>query len=160
MSNNIPYDLTAMRAAMEEAVKAGNRNEVPIGAVLVDRETGEIVARNGNRTRELNDPSAHAEMLVIREICTKMGAQRIPGYDLYVTLEPCTLCTAGIAFARLDRVIFGAADPKGGAVISGVKFFDSPTCHHRPRIIGPVAEVEQECSSQLREFFSARRPGR
>lgn len=157
MTETLPYDLTAMQAAMEEATMAEARDEVPIGAVLVNRETGKIVARAGNRTRERNDPSAHAELLVIRDRCAQMGAQRIPGHDLYVTLEPCTMCAAAIAFARIDRIIFGTVDVKGGAVVSGVRFFDSPTCHHHADSVGPVAEVEEACATQLQNFFRRRR---
>lgn len=157
MTETLPYDLTAMQAAMEEATRAEGRDEVPIGAVLVDRQTGKIVARAGNRTRELSDPSAHAELLVIRDRCAQMGAQRIPGHDLYVTLEPCTMCAATIAFARIDRVIFGAVDVKGGAVVSGVRFFHSPTCHHHAEIVGPVMEVQDACAAQLQDFFKRRR---
>src|SRR5690606_12817883 len=126
-------DLIAMQAALEEARRAESRDEVPIGAVIVHSASGEIVAVNGNRTRELNDPTAHAEMLVIRETCAKTGAQRIPGYSLYVTLEPCALCAAAISFARLDKVVFGAPDPKGGGVLHGGQFYTQPTCHHRPQ---------------------------
>lgn len=157
MTETLPYDLTAMQAAMEEATMAETHDEVPIGAVLVDRETGKIVARASNRTRELNDPSAHAELLVIRDRCAQMGAQRIPGHDLYVTLEPCTMCAAAIAFARIDRIIFGAVDAKGGAVVSGVRFFNSPTCHHHAEIVGPVPEVQDICATQLKNFFKNRR---
>ncbi len=140
---------------MEEARAAGTRGEVPIGAVLVNRDSGEIAARAGNRTIELSDPTAHAEILVIREICQKEGAQRIPGYDLYVTLEPCAMCTAAIAFARIPRLVFGAQDPKGGAVLHGPKFYDQPTCHHKIEIAhGPL---ETESSALLKEFFQARR---
>ena len=103
-----------INAALEQAREAAARDEVPIGAVLVNAETGEIVARNSNRTLELRDPTAHAEILVIREICSKTGAQRIPGYDLYVTLEPCAMCAAAISFTRIRRVVFAALDPKGG----------------------------------------------
>ena len=116
-------DHTLMTLAMEEAKKAYARDEVPIGAVLVHSQSGEVVTRNGNRTNELADPTAHAEILVIREQCKKLGVQRIPDYDLYVTLEPCTMCAAAISFARIRRLVFGASDPKGGGVINGVEFF-------------------------------------
>jgi tRNA(Arg) A34 adenosine deaminase TadA len=140
--------------ALEEAKKAAERGEVPIGAVIVHAPTGEIVAKNGNRTLELKDPSAHAEMLVIREACAREGAQRIPEYDLYVTLEPCAMCAAAISFARIRRVIFGALDEKGGGVLHGGKFYEQPTCHHRP-----VAEYVplEECGTILKEFFKTRR---
>lgn len=144
-----------MKAALEEAKQAAARDEVPIGAVLVDPETGDIIASAGNRTREMNDPSAHAEMLIIRAACKMMGAQRIPGYDLYVTLEPCTMCAGAISFARIRRLVIGAPDPKGGGILHGAKFFDQPTCHHRPEVISPV--LEQECGEILREFFKGKR---
>lgn len=140
---------------MEEAKRAAARDEVPIGAVLVHAETGEIAARNSNRTIELKDPSAHAEMLVIREICEKEGAQRIPDYDLYVTLEPCTMCAAAISFARIRRVVFAASDPKGGGIMHGAKFYEQPTCHHRPEITeGPLAD---ECGQILKDYFRGKR---
>ncbi len=140
---------------MEEANAAAARDEVPIGAVLSDRRSKSILARDGNRTRELNDPSAHAEMLVIRAGCALDGAQRIPDYDLYVTLEPCAMCAAGISFARIRRLVFAAPDPKGGGVIHGGKFYEQPTCHHRPMVAhGLLAE---EAGNVLREFFKIKR---
>lgn len=143
-----------MQIALEEAQAAAERNEVPIGAVLTDAQ-GHILARNGNRTRELNDPTAHAEILVIREACAKAGAQRIPGTTLYVTLEPCTQCAAAIAFARVSHLVFAAPDPKGGAVINGVRFFDSPSCHHKMSYEqGLMAE---DSTALLRDFFRQRR---
>ena len=144
-----------MQAALEEAKAAALRDEVPIGAVLVDTESGEIVARVGNRTRELCDPSAHAEILAICEACEKAGAQRIPGLDLYVTLEPCAMCAAAISFARVTRVIIGADDPKGGGVLHGGKFYEQPTCHHRPEVANGV--MAAECGDVLREFFKGKR---
>lgn len=143
-----------MEIALEEARAAAARGEVPIGAVLVHAESGTIAARDGNRTLELKDPSAHAEMLVIRAMCEKENAQRIPDYELYVTLEPCAMCAAAISFARLKRVTFGAIDPKGGGVLHGGKFYEQPTCHHRP----DVAHVPtEECGTILKEFFKERR---
>lgn len=140
---------------MEEANGAALRGEVPIGAVLADSRTQAIVARAGNRTREMNDPSAHAEMLVIREGCGIDGAQRIPDYDLYVTLEPCAMCAAAISFARLRRVVFAASDPKGGGILHGGKFYTQPTCHHRPEVLyGLLAEDAGEI---LKTFFKERR---
>lgn len=144
-----------MRLALEEANAASQRDEVPIGAVLVHRDSGKIVARAGNRTRELNDPSAHAEMLVIREACALEGAQRIPDYDLYVTLEPCAMCAAAISFARLGRVVIGAPDPKGGGVLHGGRFYEQPTCHWRPEVTSGI--LEAECGDILRHFFKAKR---
>ena len=148
-------DHTHMAAAMEEAKRAGDCGEVPIGAVLVDSAGGEIVARAGNRTIALNDPTAHAEILVIREQCARVGAQRIPGYDLYVTLEPCAMCAAAIAFARIRRLVFAASDPKGGGVLHGGKFFDQPTCHHK--IIVEHGLMADEGGQILKDFFAARR---
>lgn len=144
-----------MLLALEEANAAAGREEVPIGAVIIDPESGEVIARAGNRTRELNDPSAHAEMLCIREACAKAGAQRIPGMWLYVTLEPCAMCAAAISFARIARVIIGADDPKGGGILHGGKFYDQPTCHWRPEVVSGI-EAEK-CGEVLREFFKARR---
>lgn len=144
-----------MRIALEEASKAQARGEVPIGAVLVHAQSGGIVARNGNRTIELRDPTAHAEILVIREGCGKAGAQRIPECDLYVTLEPCAMCAGAISFARIGRLFFGAPDPKGGAIVHGPEFFRQPTCHHRPAIAAGIAQ--EECGQILKDFFAARR---
>lgn len=144
-----------MRAALEEAKTAQALDEVPIGAVLVNSETGEIVAAHGNRTRTMNDPTAHAEILCIREICSFEKAQRAPGYDLYVTLEPCAMCAAAISFARLNRVIFGAHDPKGGGILHGGKFYGQPTCHHRPQITHGI--LADECGQILRDFFKSKR---
>lgn len=143
-----------MRAAMEEAKNAAARDEVPIGAVIID-ENGAIVAQDGNRTRELNDPSAHAEILTIRAACEKASAQRIPNHTLYVTLEPCAMCAGAISFSRIKRVVFGAADAKGGGIIHGGKFYEQPTCHHKPTVQhGLMAE---ECGEILKEFFKSKR---
>lgn len=142
-----------MQIALKEAQVAAARGEVPIGAVLVDA-SGAIVARNGNCTLEYRDPTAHAEMLVIREACAKAGAQRIPDHDLYVTLEPCAMCAAAISFARIRRVIVGALDPKGGGIWHGAKFYEQPTCHHRPEI---VHEPLEDCGQILKDFFKERR---
>lgn len=143
-----------MRAALEEANSAALRDEVPIGAVIVDNE-GQIVAKAGNRTRELNDPSAHAEILCIREACKAAGAQRIPEYTMYVTLEPCAMCAGAISFARIKQVIFGASDPKGGGILHGGRFYEQPTCHHRPEVSHGL--LEEDCGDILRNFFKARR---
>ena len=148
-------DHSHMQAAMEEANKAAIRGEVPIGAVLVDIATGQIVARAGNGTLELSDPTAHAEIRVIREQCVRNGAQRIPEYDLYVTLEPCAMCAAAIAFARIRRIVFAAADPKGGGVLHGGKFFEQPTCHHK--IIVEHGLMAENAGQVLKDFFAARR---
>jgi tRNA(Arg) A34 adenosine deaminase TadA len=148
-------DLTFMRLALEEAKNAADRGEVPIGAVIADPATGQVIARAGNRTRELHDPSAHAEILVIREACAKAGAQRIPELDLYVTLEPCAMCAGAISFARIRRLVFGALDQKGGGILHGGKFFEQPTCHHRPEVVHGL--VPEECGTILQEFFRAKR---
>ncbi|MEM7650690.1 MAG: nucleoside deaminase [Pseudomonadota bacterium] len=148
-------DLIYMRAAMEEANKAALRDEVPIGAVLVERESGKIVASHGNRTRELKDPTAHAEILCIRDTCEQTGAQRAPGYDLFVTLEPCAMCAAAISFARLNRVIFGADDPKGGGILHGGKFYEQPTCHHKPEVVHGI--LADEAGQILKDFFKDKR---
>lgn len=144
-----------MRVALEEANKAASRDEVPIGAVLVHADTGKITAQNGNRTRESSDPTAHAEILVIREGCEIESKQRVPEYDLYVTLEPCTMCAAAISFGRIRRIIFGAPDPKGGGILHGAKFYDQPTCHHKPEILHGL--LDDECGNILREFFKSKR---
>lgn len=140
---------------MEEAKKAAALGEVPIGAVLVDSSSGEIVARAANQTITRSDPTAHAEILVIREQCARVGAQRIPDYDLYVTLEPCAMCAAAIAFARIRKLVFAAADPKGGGVLHGGKFYEQPTCHHKITVEHGV--LADESSIILKEFFAARR---
>ena len=142
-----------MSLALAEAEAAGARGEVPVGAVIV--RSGEIVARAGNRTRELPDPTAHAEMLAIREASRKLSAERLDGCDLYVTLEPCAMCAGAISFARIRRLYFGAADPKGGAVISGGRFFSSPTCHHAPDIYPGIGEISS--TDLLKKFFRDRR---
>jgi tRNA(Arg) A34 adenosine deaminase TadA len=142
-----------MQAALEEAEEAGRRGEVPIGAVIV--RDGEVVARAGNRTLEMNDPTAHAEMLAIRAACSALSSQRLPECDLYVTLEPCPMCAAAISFARIRRLYYGAEDPKGGAVESGVRLFGDPTCHHAPDVYSGLAE--QQSARLLREFFAGKR---
>ncbi len=142
-----------MNVALDEARAAALRGEVPVGAVIV--RGGEIVARAGNRTRELNDPTAHAEMLAIREACRVAGSERLDGHNLYVTLEPCPMCAAAISAARLDRLYYGAADPKSGGVAVGAPVFSHPQCHHLPEIYDGIASAESEAI--LREFFAARR---
>lgn len=142
-----------MTRALDEARAAAARGEVPVGAVVV-RE-GVVIAADGNRTRELNDPSAHAEMLAIRAASAVLGTDRLTDCDLYVTLEPCTMCAGVIAWARLRRVYYGAADPKGGAVESGVRFFAQPSCHHRPDVYGGLGE--SEAAALLKDFFASRR---
>jgi len=142
-----------MGAALAEAEAAAARGEAPIGAVLV--AAGEIIARAGNRTRELSDATAHAEILVVREASQKLSAERLSEADLYVTLEPCTMCAGAISFARIRRLYFGAIDEKGGAVVSGVRFFSSPTCHHAPEVYPGIREIES--SEMLKRFFRSRR---
>lgn len=144
-----------MRLALEEAKKAGHRDEVPIGAILVHSKTGEVVSANGNRTIEQADPTAHAEILVIRQQCEKLGVQRLPEYDLYVTLEPCTMCAAAISFARIHKLILGAPDEKGGGVMHGAQFFTQPTCHHKPEIVNGI--LANECGQILKDFFKRKR---
>ncbi len=144
-----------MGEALAQARLAASRGEVPVGAVLV--ADGRIVARDGNRTRELNDPTAHAEMLVIREGCRQFASERIGSADLYVTLEPCAMCAAAISFARIRRLYFGAEDPKGGGVAHGGRFFSAPTCHHAPEVYSGFSETES--AALLKEFFRERRAG-
>lgn len=138
-----------MKAA-ENAAKSG---EVPIGCVIVRGD--EVIATAGNRTLTDRDPTAHAELLAIRQAAGKIGSERLVDCDLYVTLEPCTMCAAAISFARIRRLYYGATDPKGGAVDSGVRFFASPTCHHVPEVYSAVGE--QEAAALLKDFFRARR---
>lgn len=146
-------DAHYMHLALEQAQLAANRGEVPIGAVLVHKDTGAIIT-GGNNTITRADPTAHAEIEVIRAACTLEGAQRIPQYDLFVTLEPCAMCTAAISFARLARVVMGATDPKGGGIYHGGKFYEQPTCHHRPLI---SLQEQPACGQILKDFFAARR---
>lgn len=142
-----------MQLAIEEARAAEAAGEVPIGCVIV--RDNAVIARAGNRTLSERDPTAHAEMLAIRQAAALLGDERLSGCDLYVTLEPCTMCAAAMSFARIQRIYYGAADPKGGAVESGVRFFASPTCHHRPEAYGGIRA--QETAALLRDFFAARR---
>jgi tRNA(Arg) A34 adenosine deaminase TadA len=143
-----------MDQALEEARAAADRGEVPVGAVLVSPD-GQVVARNGNRTRELSDPTAHAEVLVIRQGCAALGSERLPGYDLYVTLEPCPMCATAISAARIARVYYGAADPKSGGVAQGPRIFSHPQCHHVPEVYDGIAAAPSE--ALLKEFFAKRR---
>ena len=143
-----------MRAALAQAKAAGERGEVPVGAVLVDAE-GVIIARAGNRVEELSDPTAHAEVLVLREGGRRIGSPRLVNCDLWVTLEPCPMCAAAIGFARIRRLYFGAYDVKGGGVEHGPRIFDQPTCHHRPEVIGGLNATPAE--ALLRAFFAQRR---
>lgn len=144
----------AMSIALAEARAAAARGEVPVGAVVVSAK-GEVLARAGNRTLELKDPTAHAEMLALREAAARSGSERLTDCDLYVSLEPCAMCAAAISFARVKRVYFGAGDEKMGAVEHGPRFFQQPTCHHRPEVYGGIGE--REARQILQSFFSERR---
>jgi len=146
---------THMQEALDQARAAAKRGETPVGAVIVDPVTARPIAADGNRTRELNDPTAHAEVLAIRAACALLGSERLPGLDLYVTLEPCPMCATVISFARIRRLYFGAYDPKGGGVDHGPTIFDQPTCHHAPDVFGGLEEIE--AAKLLRDFFQARR---
>lgn len=143
-----------MDTALAEARAAGDRGEVPVGAVIADA-SGAIVAQAGNRTREMNDPTAHAEILALRAACLLAGSERLPGYSLYVTLEPCPMCAAAISFARIARLYYGAADPKSGGVAQGPRIFTHPQCHHVPEVYDGIAAEEAE--GLLKTFFAARR---
>jgi tRNA(adenine34) deaminase len=146
--------MNPMALALEEARRAAARGEVPIGAVLTDPD-GKVLAASGNRVEELNDPTAHAELLVIRRAAAAVGAPRLIDCDLHVTLEPCPMCAQAISFARLRRLYFGAADPKGGGVEHGPRIFTQPTCHHVPEVYSGIAEIE--AAELLRTFFRERR---
>ncbi|MBI1868904.1 MAG: nucleoside deaminase [Methylocystis sp.] len=142
-----------MSLAFDAARRAGEVGEVPVGAAIV--RSGEIIAAAGNRTLRDRDPTAHAEMLVIRAACAKLGSERLEGCDLYVTLEPCAMCAGAISFARIRRLYYAAPDAKGGAVEHGARFFAQPTCHHAPEVYGGIRE--SEAAELLRGFFQARR---
>ncbi|HEV2676486.1 MAG TPA: nucleoside deaminase [Aliidongia sp.] len=144
-----------MDMALVQARAAATAGEVPVGAVLVEAASGRVLAQTRNRIEELNDPTAHAELLAIRAGAALLDSPRLPACDLYVTLEPCPMCAGAIAFARLRRVYYGAGDPKGGAIDHGVRLFDQPSCHHRPEVYGGIGETES--AELLREFFQARR---
>jgi tRNA(adenine34) deaminase len=147
-------DETPMAIAFAEAEAAGGRGEVPVGAVLVGAGCG-VIAASGNRVEEQRDPTAHAEMLVLREAAAALDAKQLDGCDLYVTLEPCPMCAAAISLARVRRLYFGAYDPKAGGVEHGARIFDQPTCHHRPEVYGGIDE--RRAAALLRAFFQARR---
>lgn len=142
-----------MDLALEEARLAAGRGEVPVGAVVV--LDGKIIGRGGNRTRETNDVTAHAEILAIREASSSLGSERLIGADLYVTLEPCAMCAAAISFARIRRLYYGAEDEKGGGVDHGGRFYTQPTCHHAPEVYSGIAETE--AAEILKVFFAERR---
>ena len=145
-----------MDIALQEAAAAADRGEVPVGAVVIDPQ-GAVVAQAGNRTRELNDPTAHAEVLAIRAACAAQGSERLIGHTLYVTLEPCAMCAAAIAAARIEKLYYGASDPKSGGVAQGARVFAHPQCHHVPEVFDGIAAREAE--EMLRAFFAARRGG-
>src|SRR5258707_11201743 len=142
-----------MDLALKTAENAGKSGEVPIGCVIV--RNYEVIATAGNQTLTDRDPTAHAEVLAIRQAAERIGTERLTDCDLYVTLEPCTMCAGAISFARIRRLYYAAADPKGGAVENGVKLYASPTCHHRPEVYAGIAE--REAAALLQEFFKARR---
>ena len=144
----------AMALALEEARAAAARGETPVGAVIVT-PGGAVAAQAGNRTRELSDPTAHAEVLALRAACAAAGSERLPGHVLFVTLEPCAMCAAALAAARIARVVYGAPDPKSGGVDHGARIFDQPQSHHRPEVVSGIAEAE--CAALLKAFFAARR---
>lgn len=143
-----------MAVALEEARAAARRGEVPVGAVVVSPR-GEVVAAAGNRTRELSDPTAHAEMLALRAACAALGSERLVGHTLWVTLEPCPMCAAAIGFARIGRLYFGASDPKSGGVLQGPRVFAHPQAHHAPEVYDGIGA--EESATLLRDFFAARR---
>jgi tRNA(Arg) A34 adenosine deaminase TadA len=148
-------DHDAMRIALAEARDAAARGETPVGAVVFDPATGEILARAGNGPIGAHDPTAHAEITAMRLVAARLGNYRLTGLTLVVTLEPCAMCAGAISHARIGRVVYGAQDPKGGAVVHGPRFFDQPTCHWRPEVTGGV--LAEESAALLRGFFKARR---
>ena len=152
---NDAQDRHYMQQALAEAQAASLRGEVPVGAVLVDPVTDKVIARSGNAPIGISDPTAHAEILAIRDGCYARGNYRLTGLTLYVTLEPCTMCAGAISHARIARVVYGAADVKGGAVDNGVQFFKSPTCHHAPHVLGGV--MADDSAAMLKAFFKSRR---
>jgi tRNA(Arg) A34 adenosine deaminase TadA len=143
-----------METALAEARAAGARGEVPVGAVVVSPE-GQVIAAAGNRTRELHDPTAHAEMLAIRAACARLGSERLTGHDLYVTLEPCPMCAAALSAARIARLYYGAADPKSGGIAQGPRVFSHPQCHHGPEVYDGIAG--EAAAALLRAFFAGLR---
>ncbi|HYF23486.1 MAG TPA: tRNA adenosine(34) deaminase TadA [Caulobacteraceae bacterium] len=149
------HDRALMRIALERAQAAADAGEAPVGAVVADPATGEVIAAAGNAPVARHDPTAHAEILALREAAARLGNYRLTGLTLYVTLEPCAMCAGAISHARIGRVVFGAEDPKGGAVVNGPRFFDQPTCHWRPSVEGGL--MREESADLLRGFFRARR---
>jgi tRNA(Arg) A34 adenosine deaminase TadA len=151
----VDHDLPYMRIALEAAQAAAAAGETPVGAVVVDPATGEVVATGANQPIGGHDPTAHAEVVALREAARRRGNYRLTGLTMVVTLEPCAMCAGAISHARIGRVVFGAEDPKGGAVLHGPRFFDQPTCHWRPAVEGGV--LADESSAMLKAFFRARR---
>ena len=144
-----------MRIALEAAQAAADRGETPVGAVVVDPQSGEVIAVGANAPIGSHDPTAHSEIVAIREAARKLGNYRLTGLTLVVTLEPCAMCAGAISHARIGRLVFGAEDPKGGAVVNGPRFFEQPTCHSRPLVASGV--LAEESSAMLKAFFKARR---
>ena len=155
MAGMVDHDETHMRIALAAAQAAADAGEAPIGAVVVDPATGEVIAEAGNAPIGLHDPTAHAEIRALRAAGARLGNYRLTGLALYVTLEPCAMCAGAISHARIGRLVFGASDPKGGAVLHGPRFFEQPTCHWRPEVAGGV--LGDESAALLRGFFRARR---
>ncbi len=155
ISQSTPPEPTPMELALRQARAAGERGEVPVGAVIVEGGSGQLIAQAGNLTEEDNDPTAHAEMLVIREATGNLGRARLENCDMYVTLEPCAMCAAAISLARIRRLYFAAYDAKSGGVEHGAKVFDHATCHHKPEVIGGLSE--NEAAALLKNFFKDKR---
>jgi tRNA(adenine34) deaminase len=151
----VDHDYRTMRIALEAAQAAAEAGETPVGAVVVDPATGEVVSIGANQPIGGRDPTAHAEIVAIRAAAQKLGNYRLTGLTLVVTLEPCAMCAGAISHARIGRLVFGAEDPKGGAVVNGPRFFEQPTCHSRPTVEGGV--LAEESSAMLKAFFKARR---
>jgi tRNA(adenine34) deaminase len=151
----LDHDLPTMRIALAEAQAAADLGETPVGAVIIDPATGQIVARAHNQPIGRHDPTAHAEILALRAAAKAVGNYRLTGLELFVTLEPCAMCAGAISHARIGRLVFGADDEKGGAVVHGPRFFDQPTCHWRPAVVGGLLGAES--AALLRDFFKARR---
>ena len=144
-----------MRKALEQAQLAAEADEIPVGALVVNPQSGEIVSAAHNLSQHTLDATAHAEILAIQSACRKLNQNRLRDLDMYVTLEPCTMCAAAISFARIRCLFFGAYDAKGGGVVNGIRFYEQPTCHHRPQVTGGI--LEQECSALLKDFFKTKR---
>lgn len=144
-----------MQKALDLAIISSQQDEIPVGCLIVNSNTGEIIASTHNLSQHSEDATAHAEILAIREACKRLKQNRLWDMDMYVTLEPCTMCSAAISFARIKNLYFGAYDEKGGAVINGVKFYEQKTCHHKPNVIGGI--LEEQCSQLLKDFFKNKR---